>query len=172
MTSRIYVACLAAYNNGILHGRWIDASRDTEAMQQEVRAVLASSPVPDAEEWAIHDTEGLPNTIGEFSGLEAVASFMGLVEDYPGIDLYDLIDIVQEVDGPDEARELLEDRLIGVYDSFRDYADEFADEQLAALGQEDTLAARYFDYEAFARDLRVDLNVIDLKSGRVAIFHA
>ena len=25
-TPRIYVACLAAYNNGRLHGRWIDAT--------------------------------------------------------------------------------------------------------------------------------------------------
>lgn len=25
---RIYVACLAAYNNGSLHGRWIDADQD------------------------------------------------------------------------------------------------------------------------------------------------
>ena len=24
---RIYVACLAAYNNGILHGAWIDAAQ-------------------------------------------------------------------------------------------------------------------------------------------------
>jgi Antirestriction protein (ArdA) len=24
---RIYVACLAAYNNGYLHGKWIDATR-------------------------------------------------------------------------------------------------------------------------------------------------
>ncbi len=25
---RIYVACLAAYNNSILHGKWMDADRE------------------------------------------------------------------------------------------------------------------------------------------------
>ena len=28
---RIYVACLAAYNNGYLHGVWIDADQDADA---------------------------------------------------------------------------------------------------------------------------------------------
>lgn len=50
---RIYVACLAAYNSGCLHGRWIDATTPDEIWEQ-VRAMLADSPVPDAEEWAIH----------------------------------------------------------------------------------------------------------------------
>ncbi|WP_447531297.1 antirestriction protein ArdA, partial [Legionella pneumophila] len=26
-TPQIYVACLAAYNNGIVHGEWIDATQ-------------------------------------------------------------------------------------------------------------------------------------------------
>ena len=44
---RIYVACLAAYNNGCLHGRWIDATTPDEVMA-EVCAMLAASPLPDA----------------------------------------------------------------------------------------------------------------------------
>ena len=39
---RIYVACLAAYNNGRLHGRWIDATTPDE-IWGEVRAMLAAS---------------------------------------------------------------------------------------------------------------------------------
>ena len=50
---RIYVACLAAYNNGFLHGRWIDATTPDEIME-EVQAMLAASPIPQAEEWGIH----------------------------------------------------------------------------------------------------------------------
>ena len=50
---RIYVACLAAYNSGCLHGRWIEATTPDEIWEQ-VRAMLADSPEPDAEEWAIH----------------------------------------------------------------------------------------------------------------------
>ncbi|KDA00731.1 antirestriction protein ArdA, partial [Hyphomonas oceanitis] len=48
---RIYVACLAAYNNGRLHGAWIDAITP-DAIRAGVREMLATSPEPDAEEWA------------------------------------------------------------------------------------------------------------------------
>ena len=36
---RIYVASLSDYNNGILHGRWIEAVDDPEAMQDEIDAM-------------------------------------------------------------------------------------------------------------------------------------
>jgi antirestriction protein len=55
---RIYVACLAAYNNGHLHGQWIDATQDSDSLHEEVRKILAASPIKNAEEWAIHDNEG------------------------------------------------------------------------------------------------------------------
>lgn len=59
---RIYVACLAAYNYGILHGAWIDADQEPWALWDEVAAMLRASPLADAEEWAIHDYEGFGGT--------------------------------------------------------------------------------------------------------------
>ncbi len=68
---RIYAACLAAYNNGYLHGRWIDATQDPEDIQAEVSAMLRESPVSGAEEWAIHDFEGFEGArLEEYSGIE------------------------------------------------------------------------------------------------------
>ena len=58
ITPRIYVACLAAYNNGELHGAWIDADQDADAIREEIAVILTTSPEPNAEEWAIHDYEG------------------------------------------------------------------------------------------------------------------
>lgn len=43
---RIYVADLAAYNSGYLHGVWIDAIEDVAKMQEQVNAMLAKSPEP------------------------------------------------------------------------------------------------------------------------------
>ena len=40
---RIYVADLAAYNNGKLHGVWIDATQDLDAIQDQINAMLADS---------------------------------------------------------------------------------------------------------------------------------
>lgn len=44
----IYVADLAAYNNGDLIGRWIDATLDPEDMLAEIQDMLEQG-----EEWAI-----------------------------------------------------------------------------------------------------------------------
>ena len=41
---RIYVACLAAYNNGRLHGVWIDATDDIDDIQDQINEMLESSP--------------------------------------------------------------------------------------------------------------------------------
>lgn len=50
MTSpRIYVACLASYNNGTLHGKWIDAAQDADDIQTEIRAMLRESKYPNVE---------------------------------------------------------------------------------------------------------------------------
>jgi antirestriction protein len=57
-TAKVYVACLAAYNNGILHGSWIDANQEAQAIHDAIKDMLASSPIANAEEWAIHDYEG------------------------------------------------------------------------------------------------------------------
>lgn len=80
-TPRIYVACLAAYNNGRLHGRWIDAT-DPHEVWQEVSAMLAASPEPDAEEWAIHDYENFYGcNISEYAGFDTVCELAAFLEE-------------------------------------------------------------------------------------------
>ena len=68
---RIYVACLASYNSGVLHGRWIDAGQDAEAIHEEIAEMLSESRELIAEEFAIHDFEGF--TGYELSEHEAIA---------------------------------------------------------------------------------------------------
>ncbi|MGQ5253989.1 antirestriction protein ArdA [Xanthomonas arboricola pv. corylina] len=44
---RIYVACLASYNNGVLHGRWIDLyAVDLDDVRGEIAEMLRESPYP------------------------------------------------------------------------------------------------------------------------------
>ena len=38
-TPRIYVASLSDYNAGHLHGRWIDADQDPDAIREEIAAM-------------------------------------------------------------------------------------------------------------------------------------
>lgn len=79
---RIYVACLAAYNNGILHGAWIAAS-EAWSMWEATRDMLAKSPIPDAEEWAIHDYEGFASVrISEYASFERVAELAAFIKEH------------------------------------------------------------------------------------------
>ena len=78
---RIYVACLAAYNEGILHGQWIDASSDESEMQEAVDAMLAASPIAGAEEWAIHDYEGF-GYMSEYEDLDHIAERVEVWEEF------------------------------------------------------------------------------------------
>ena len=81
MIARIYIACLAAYNAGQLHGDWVEATSDADEMHEAAQVVLASSPQARAEEWVIHDHEGLPG-IGELTSFDEIASIMELLEEY------------------------------------------------------------------------------------------
>lgn len=82
-TPRIYVACLAAYNNGYLHGEWIDADQDEEAIFVEIHAMLLRSPVPSAEEYAIHDYEGFHGVeLKEYSAISTVVRIAAFLAEH------------------------------------------------------------------------------------------
>jgi antirestriction protein len=72
---RIYVASLADYNAGRLHGRWIRADQPSDAIYGEIQAMLAESEIPEAEEWAIHDFEGFGRCrVGESALIDTVVA--------------------------------------------------------------------------------------------------
>ncbi len=81
---RIYVADLAAYNNGKLHGVWIDACDELEDIQEQINQMLASSLEGFAEEYAIHDYEGFGGyALGEYEGIEAAHEIACFIDEYP-----------------------------------------------------------------------------------------
>ncbi len=70
---RIYMADLARYNSGHLHGVWIDATQELDDIQDQINTMLEESPVKDAEEHAIHDYEGFNGyPLGEYEGIDSV----------------------------------------------------------------------------------------------------
>jgi antirestriction protein len=162
---RIYVACLAAYNNGILHGRWIDADREPWAIYDDIRAMLAASPIPDAEEWAIHDHEGFEGVhIGEYAGIDGVAEIAAFIAEHGKLGA-ELIGHYGEVG---EAREALEDRYHGAYASLADYVQELT-EDCTAIPE----ALRYYiDWQAMARDAEMsgDLLTIQTSHDHIHVF--
>ncbi|MCC2603641.1 antirestriction protein ArdA [Sphingopyxis yananensis] len=80
---RIYVACLAAYNNGYLYGAWIDADQNADEIREEIAAMLGRSPIEHAEEYAIHDYEGFEGvTISEYAGIDTLARLGAFIAEH------------------------------------------------------------------------------------------
>jgi antirestriction protein len=163
---RIYVACLAAYNRGHLHGEWIDADQDADAIHEEIREILAESPVPGAEEWAIHDHEDFGGLrLSEFEDIERVADMGQLIAEHgPAFAAY-AADV-----GPDHATEEgFQDAYCGQWESEVAYAEELFDELYAHDIPENLRC--YVDYEKFARDLFInDCFGVDCPEGGLFVF--
>jgi antirestriction protein len=162
-TIQIYVACLAAYNNGYLHGQWIDLDQPLDDVWNAIRTMLKTSPIPDAEEWAIHDYEGFEGyDLGEYEGIEnahALAQFIlehgelgGLMLNHMSGDLT-------------LAQSAIEDNYQGKYSSLADYAEELTTDT-TEIPQH---LAYYIDYEAMARDMQLNGDIFTLETGLEAV---
>lgn len=154
---RIYMACLAAYNNGILHGRWIDADQDPDDVRAEITAMLKSSPVPGAEEYAIHDYEGFEGArIEEYTGIEEVCALAEFISAHGRLGA-ELIGYFGDIES---ARNALEDSYAGEYRSLADFAQEITEETTEIPEN----LAFYIDWERMGRDLAIS-DVLAIETG-------
>lgn len=146
---RIYVACLAAYNSGHLHGAWIDAAQEPWTIYDEVKAMLSASPIAGAEEWAIHDYEGFGELrIEEYASFDRVSALACFIAEHGEIGAVLLDHYSGDVD---EAREALSDRYLGAHASLADYVQELTEESTTIPH-----ALRYYvDWQAMARDAQM-----------------
>jgi antirestriction protein len=147
----IYVACLAAYNAGILHGKWIAAAQDTDSLDREVQQMLKESPEPFAEEWAVHDYEGFGGIhIEEYTPLATLSELALLIQEHGEA----FAAYVRHV-GIDSAEEQsFLDAYRGHWDSEVAYATDLFDEVYVHEVPEHLRS--YIDYGAFAQELFLD----------------
>lgn len=154
---RIYVACLAAYNNGILHGAWISAEQDAHDIWGSVSDMLAGSPIENAEEYAIHDYEGFEGvSIAEYQGFGSVAAIAAFIAEHGALG-GKLIEYYGDLD---EAKTAINDQYAGEYESLADFARELTEETGSVPGN----LAFYIDYERMARDLEIS-DVLTIETG-------
>ncbi len=147
---RIYVACLAAYNSGYLHGAWIDAAQEPWSIFDDVKAMLAASPVRGAEEWAIHDYEDFGGVrIEEYTGFERVSGLAAFIAEHGEIGAALLAHYCGDLD---EAREAMADRYMGEHTSLADYVQDLTEES-TPIPQP---LRYYIDYQAMARDAELN----------------
>ena len=166
---RIYVACLAAYNAGKLHGKWIELEGKSAAeVREEIQGILKASPEPHAEEWAIHDFELGGIKIGESEDIEKLMELVGhLVEHGEAFAAY-----VNNQGVAYANLEGFEDAYQGEHDSIEDYAEQWL-EDTGSLAQIPENLRFYFDYAKYARDLELGGDIWSSESdhGTVYVFY-
>jgi antirestriction protein len=171
---RVWVASLADYNAGRLHGEWLDAAVDTTTLNDEVRRILASSTEPDAEEWAIFDYDDFGGyQVNEYDHLEDVAAVArGIAEHGAAFAAWAEIH-----DGNPDLLAEFEANFLGTYAS----AAEWAREVISDIGLESIIESAVpdsfrgyvsVDYASFADDERLGgaIYIEPTPSGDVWIF--
>jgi len=156
-TPRIYVACLAAYNDGQLHGCWVDVE-DEDSIWDAVQAMLKSSPIPLAEEWSIHDYENFQGvTIDEndsFARVVAIAEFIGNCSGFGG-------KLLENYGGDIEDAESALERYNGEYETLADFAQELTE----STTQIPESLKYYIDYKSMARDMEMNGDIFSIETG-------
>jgi len=175
---RIWVASLADYNNGTLHGTWLDADRDEAELETAIAGMLAASPLTaqtgePAEEWAIFDSDGFGRLqIDEHENLRWI-SLVGKGIAAHGLAFAAYADVVH-------AEELLasfDQNYLGHYDDLHAYIEQLVND----LGYDRILDEKLppsirpyvkIDLTATANDLLLggDLQAIPAPGGGVWIF--
>lgn len=155
---KIYIADLAAYNAGFLHGVWIDATLEISDIEEHVADMLAASPVPDAEEYAIHDYEGFEGyNLGAYVGIDTAHEVAQFIEEYPDYGAA----LLSHCGDLDEARKAADENYCGCYSSLAEYAQELT-EQTTEIPQN---LSHYINYEAMARDMEMSGDVFTIETG-------
>ncbi|WP_369044672.1 antirestriction protein ArdA [Sinomonas sp. P10A9] len=165
-TPAIYVASLADYVNGRLHGTWIDATIGADAIHREIEAMLATSKEPAPEEWAIHDYENFgPLRLGEYDSIERVAAIAEHIKekgpafaawlDYTGLDQEDWT--------------YFDDAYLGEYETLDVYTEQLIDDLGYARILDESLPESIRSYvkidgHAMAQDLEASGDVFTVES--------
>jgi antirestriction protein len=177
---RIWAGSWLDYNNGVLHGDWIDADRDDAEIWADIQTMLAHSPTSAetgeaAEEWGIFDHEHFGSLrIDEQETVSWVAKVArGISEHGPAFAAW--AGVVE-----DEALlEGFESDYLGQYDSVEAYAAQvfggLAFEQLLERHIPEHLRPYvHLDTEALARDLQFGgrVYVLPADEGGIWLFNA
>jgi antirestriction protein len=180
LAPRIYVASLSDYNAGTLHGEWIDADQEPDAIYAEIRAMLAGSEEANAEEFAVHDYEDFGSMrIGEYESIPRIAKIASGIAEH-GAALGHWAEHCQQefghCAGPtgesewSEALGRFDEAYQGVWESEEAYAESVLNdwglpEMLDSALPEGLRPYVDVDYKAFAADLFTELLAVRDEAG-------
>jgi antirestriction protein len=177
---QIYVASLSDYNDGELHGAWIDLDgKDVDDIQEEITAMLEKSPFASsafarkhgmtAEEYAIHDHSGFGGlAVSEWTSVEELVSMAEMISEHGLAGAA----FLQHADDYGWKNSEFSNRYLSQWPSFADFAEELFDDTnhdaLVAAAKHSYLSV---NYERFARDIAGDYATVGSADG-VYVFDA
>lgn len=168
----IFITNLGRYNEGALVGEWVSLPADEDDLQ----AVYDRIGIDGLryEEVFISDYESdIGLEVGEY---ENINDLNELAERLEALDSYDF-DLVgaligSEMFSAEEALKIVEDGDFSYYPGCRDMAD-VAEQYINETGMLDGVPdsiARYFDFEAFGRDMEYDGTWIEADDGFICVY--
>lgn len=173
---RIYVASLADYNAGRLHGVWVDATQGAEQIEAEIASMLERSREPSAEEWAIHDYEGFGDVrLSESESIDRISQLAeGIADEGMAFATW-----ISACSPSEETTDRFEEAFLGHFPSREAYAehsvDDFGYQDLIDQAIPEYLAPYVrFDADSYARDIELggDVTIADASDGSIYVFDA
>lgn len=149
---RVWIGCLACYNGGRLMGEWYEASEAGEVTPETIHGRATSH-----EELWCFDIENAPQGHrNEMSPMEAqaIADVLDSFEDETEAEAFAAYCAYTGESFEEDAVSGFRDAFMGHRESFREYADELAEETLSQYHiDNEHFAYRYFDWDSHANDL-------------------
>ncbi|HEX3783927.1 MAG TPA: antirestriction protein ArdA [Pseudonocardiaceae bacterium] len=178
LNPRIWVGSLADYNNGRLHGVWLDATLDPDELYQAIQFMLRNGYTPDAEEWGIFDHDEFGGfEVSEYADLKTVSRVAQGVAEY-GAPYAAWVELVGANSDELLTEERFRDHYEGEYDSTAGYVEYILqetdfyrqlDEALAGI-PEDLRRYVKVDVEGIAEEWAQGLHVVETSGGKVWVF--
>jgi antirestriction protein len=163
-TPKIYIANLSAYNAGKLKGEWIEPSSDADEVGEQIAEAIGGD---EDDEWAVHDYDGFPN-LGEHPSVKDIATVAGMIDEHGDAAFAAISE--SGVRYLDQAESMLENGF-SVFHKHEDEAlEEYAQELAEEGGLDKEWLLQYVDWERVARDLSMDLHVVE-HNGKTYIFN-
>jgi antirestriction protein len=158
--SKIYVGTYSKYNNGSLHGAWLDLE-DFSGKEEFLQACEELHSDEDQPELMFQDWEDIPASfITESSIDERTWDWLDLDADARQA----VASYLEQVDHCSDIAAALECHE-GVHESEQDWARDFWD-QTGMASELPEYAQNYIDYEQFARDARLGGDMVFVNEGR------
>lgn len=168
---RIYLTNLGKYNEGMLVGEWVDLPVSEEELEKVFKRIGIND---EYEEYFITDYESDIDgvKVGEYENIDDLNELAEALEDLDSEEENVLSVMLEDGCTFEEALEKIKDRDYMVYyncDSMEDVAYQVVEESGLLDGVPEKVA-RYFNYEAYGRDLESEGTFYQINNAYIEIF--